>query len=169
MARPAFEHSLLDLEPRIAGLWQRLARELRDPTGGAFAARSWRETMRSVAWACCRFLEEDHDRARSLVELSLASEAVRASRDFALDACTELIHSGRHERPEAAGVPRARAEGIAGASWKRISATVLSDRFEQLPKETLPLLYLAVFPYLGAEAAREELHRGPADIARYGR
>jgi len=150
---------------RFAELWQRLGRDLRDPTGGAFAAHAWREKVRAVAWECCRFLEEDRERARDLIHLSLSSEAVRASRDFALDAFAELIHEGRHERPEAAAVPREWAEGIAGAWWERLSATVRSDRFEALPEEVAPLLYLTVMPYLGADVAREELGHGGAGSA----
>jgi hypothetical protein len=168
--RPAPEASPASGAVCVAEAWQGLARDVFDASGAPFAAAgSWREGMRALAWAGCRFLEEDRERARALIELSFASEAVEASRDFAMDAYAELIHRGCHERPEAAAVSRAWAEGIAGATWQRIAVTVTSDRFEELPHQTPQLMYLTVFPYLGAVAAREELRRGPDDIARYRR
>jgi len=166
----AFRRHFADLDACFVAVWGELTQEFLECTGGAFAAaEDWRDGMRAAGWAYCRFLQDDHSRARYLIELSFGSELVAASRDFIMNGYTELVHLGRFEREEAAGVPRERAEGIVGAIWERIAQTVMADRFEEFPAATVQLMYLTVLPYLGDAAAREELRRGPADIARYER
>jgi AcrR family transcriptional regulator len=168
--RPAFERHFADLDACFVAVWEECTHEFLEVTGAAFAAAgSWREGMRAAAWAYCRFLQEDPERARFLIELSFASELVQANRDFVMNSYTELVHLGRFERDEAADVPRERAEGIVGAIWERIATYVMAGKFEEFPEAMVQMLYLTVFPYLGAAAAQEELRRGPEDIARYER
>ena len=72
--------------------------------------------------------------------------------------------SQRRSRPDSP-----RAAGIVGAIWERIATFVLADEFDSFPEQVPELMYLSVFPYLGGKTAREELQRGPEDIARYRR
>jgi hypothetical protein len=126
--------------------------------------------MRDGAWAYCRFLQEDPNRARFfLVELNNAREIVQASRDVVMDDYTDRVHLGRFERPEAADVPRAQAEAIMGALWEGAVAAARADNLDYLPQAMPQAMYLTVMPYLGVQAAGEELARGPDDIARYQR
>jgi AcrR family transcriptional regulator len=166
----AFQQHFDDLDACLTAVWDELTQVFLEVTGGAFAAaEGWREGMRASGWAYCRFLQEDHDRARFLIELSFRSELVQASRDFIMDAYAELVHSGRHERPQAADASRHLAEGIVGAIWERIASTVVADRFQDFPELIPEMMYMVAMPYLGPEAAQEELRRGPADIAHYRR
>ncbi len=166
--RDGFEQSYVDLDACFVEVWERHTREFLECTGSAYAAAdSWREGMRAAAWSYCRFLQDDRERARFLIELSFANELVQASRDFVMSSYAELVHLGRLEREEVADLPRERAEGIVGAIWERIATYVLADEFDAFPAQVPQLMYLMVLPYLGPEAAREELRRGPADIASF--
>lgn len=151
-------------------LWEECKDTLVARTSTAFlACESWRDGMRAAAWTFCRWLQENPDRSRILlVDLSFADEMVRASFDQVFAAYAELIHLGAKER---AGPPIARehADAIMGAIWQRVATAVHAGAFDSMPRFVPELMYTTVLPYFGAEAAREELRRGPADIARYER
>lgn len=166
----AFARHYPSLDACFTEVWEGLTQQFLECTGGAYAAAGdWREGLRAAAWAYCRFLSDDRDRARFLIDVTFANEMVHASRDFVMDAYTELIHLGRQEREQAAEVPRAVAEGIVGAIWEWVATSVKEDAFDVMPTQVPKMMYLTVLPYLGPEAAREELRRGPADLARYER
>lgn len=166
-----FHRHYADFDACFAAVWEGFKQQFLTATADAYrGATNWTDGMRAAAWAYCRFLQEDHDRARLfLVELNFANEVVQASRDVVMSDYTDLVHEGRHQRPEAAAVPRARAEAILGALWEGAVAAVQADNFDYLPSVIPQAMYLTVLPYLGAGAAQEELRRGPADIARYER
>jgi len=168
----AFERAFpgLSFEECLAEVWQESTQEFLERTGGAYAAAGgWREGLRAAAWAYCRFLQDDRERARFLIDVTFAGEMVHANRDFVMDAYTELVHLGRFEREEAAGLDRVVAEGIVGAIWEWAANGVRTDTLDRLPTQVPGMMYLTVLPYLGADAAMEELQRGPADLARYER
>jgi AcrR family transcriptional regulator len=168
--RATFDHHFQDFEVCYVQVWEERVGEFLEVTGRAFsAAGDWREGMRGAAWSYCRFLQEDRDRARFLIEMIYNSELVEASRDFVMSAYAQLVHLGCDEREEAADIPLATAEGVVGAIWEKVATLVLADRFAALPAAIPPLIYLTVLPYLGADVAEQELRRAPEDIARYER
>ena len=170
--RAGFERHFADLGQCFAAVWEECKDELVSRTSTAyFSAAGWREGMRRAAWAFCRWIQEDHGRARILlVDISSASEMVVATRDFVMEAYVDLIDEGDRERPPGAPpVPRVEAEAIMGAIWQGAAAKTKAEAFEGLPAVIPEAMYLTVFRYLGHEAAQEELRRGPEDIARYER
>jgi AcrR family transcriptional regulator len=169
--RAAFHAHYRDLDACFTEVWERIAREFREAATAAYAAAdSWRDGIAAVAWRFCRFLQEDHPRARFfMVELEFAGERVQAGRDVITDGYVDLVHLGRSVRPEGEALPRATAEGIIGAIWKGAARAVQADNFAYLPSVVPQTMYLTVLPYLGPEAAQQELRRGPADIALYER
>jgi len=159
-----------DLHAAHAELWRVQSAEFAHRTQGAFgAAPDWRRGLRALGWEACRYLQEDPERACLLVALTYADEIVAAGRDHLMDEYVEILHRGRFERPEAADVPRFRAEAIVGAVWETLASRVTAGAFHELPHGVPQLLYLAVLPYLGPEAAEEELRRGREDLERYRR
>jgi hypothetical protein len=84
-----------------------------------------------------------------------------------MDAYVELVHLGRFEPGANQDVPRTRAEAIVGAIWERAATTILAGRFDDLPLAVPEMSYMMFQPYLGMEAAEDELRRGPEEIARY--
>jgi AcrR family transcriptional regulator len=164
-----FQRHFAGLDDCFAVLWEQSKDQVVLALSAAFlSADTWREGMRRAAWAFCRWLQENPGRARALlVDVAYAPDEVRAYRDSVINAYIELVHLGRHERPEAAHVPRASAEAVIGAIWERAGAEVNAGRFDRLPAQVPQMMYVMVAPYLGTEAAEEELRRGPEDIAAY--
>lgn len=169
VSRGVFETNFPSLDACFAEVWEGFTQSFVDRALAAYAAAGgWRDGMRAQAWEFCRFLQEDQLRARiCTVEVAYGGELVQASRDVFMDAYVELVHLGRLEREKAAELPRERAEGIVGAIWERVATNVGAGDFEVLSAEVPRLMYLMVLPYLGPEAAQEELRRGPDDIACY--
>ncbi len=169
--RAAFYRHYNDLEACFAELWEEAKAEIVAWTTTAFAAApTWRDGMRAAAWKLCRWTQENPRRARLMfIELVFAGEALRASRDQTFGAFAQMVHRGREERPEAATVPFARAEATMGAIWNRLASSVRANEFDALPYQVPQMMFMTVMPYLGADAAREELRRGPKDIASYER
>jgi AcrR family transcriptional regulator len=166
-----FERHYPGLEACFAEIWEGYKREFLRVTGLGFASSAnWREGMRAAAWGFCRFLQEDEDRARFfLVEFNYAGEGVNASRDLVMQIYADYIDKGNGVRAGPERVPREQAEAIVGAIWEGAVARILDDDFEGFPAAIPQGMFITVFPYLGLEAAQEELRRGPADIARYER
>lgn len=167
----AFDQHFSGLDDCFRQLWEDLKQEFLQRTADAYMAPgNWRDGIRAASWTYCRFLQEDPDRARFfLIEFTFAGEAVQASSHVVVNRFIELVHLGRYECTGAAAIPRTHAEAILGAIWMRVAAMVKAGAFAELPEQVPQLMYLNVMPYLGPEAAEEELRRGPADIASYMR
>jgi hypothetical protein len=149
-------------------LWQELSGEFARRTKAAYrSGGSWASGLRAMGWEICRFLQEDPERARTLVALTYDEEIIGASRDHLMSDYVELVDRGRLERPAAGPVPHEVAEALVGAVWEAIAKRALAGRFEELPYGVPQLMYLTVLPYLGSEAAAAELERGPSDLRRY--
>jgi AcrR family transcriptional regulator len=130
----------------------------------------WRESLRYQAWDLLRFVEDDIPRARFLIELSLAEEAVQANRDVAMSRIVDYVHLGRFESGAGPEVPRATAEALVGAVWNGLAQNIQPPvDYEALRGGSPQILYLTMMAYLGQDAAQEELRRGPKDLERYER
>jgi len=171
LAEDSFARHYPDLDACFTEIWLDYREIIFAATRNGFASgEGWREGMRAAAWRYCRFLEEDRARTRFfLVEFNFAGEAVRASRDLAMREYAELIDQGNGDRPDRDRVPLAHAEAIIGAIWEATVTRSLHDELHTLPEAIPEAMFLTVFPYLGAEAAQDELQRGPADLERYRR
>jgi AcrR family transcriptional regulator len=167
----AFERHYPDLEACFAEIWEAYKDEFIRVTELGFASsEDWREGMRAAAWEFCRFIQGDEVRARLFfVEFNYAGEAVHASRDVTMRAYADQIDRGNEVRTGPDPVPRAQAEAIIGAIWEAAVVRILKGDFAGFPEAIPQGLFLTVFPYLGLNAAQEELRRGPEDIARYER
>jgi AcrR family transcriptional regulator len=125
---------------------------------------SWRDRLRATAYALYRFLAAD-ERIRWLtaVEVRRASERSQRLIGEEIEALFELIDEGRSERSPS-GVTRATAESIGGSIFSQI--WIAAARKGPMPPEAeiVPsLMSMAVLPYLGEEASREELEMGPPE------
>jgi AcrR family transcriptional regulator len=118
----------------------------------------WRDRLRAVAHEMLRFLREDPERARMMtVDVLSAGERAQLIRDQGMQGLIELIDQGRQELPDPNSMTRATAEGIGGAIYNRIHVEIAAGRFDKLEQMVPELMYNAVLPYLGTQAAREEL------------
>lgn len=167
--RASFEREFTGFGDCLDRTWGRMTEEhiaLVEST--AAAQTSWRDGLRAAAYAALRFHQEDPVRARFfLIEVLAAGEFAQRRREAMMSAFIDLIDSARGELTDPESVPRTEAEAIVGAIYGAAVAGMQEGGIEKLPALVPQLLYLAVLPYFGAEAAEEELRRGPDDLARY--
>ncbi len=128
----------------------------------------WRDRLRAVTYFSLRTLENDSAITRFVMVGALSGgEIALARRDRMVAFLIDLVDPGRQELEDPDSVPRAKAEGAVGAAYELIVAATIKGT-PQAWREVAPrFMYLAVLPYLGEEAAQEELRRGPAELARY--
>lgn len=167
--RDTFAASFTDVQDCLERTWERMTDEHVAVVESAAAAQdSWRDGLRAAAYAALRFHQEDPVRARFfLIEVLAAGEFAQRRRELMMNAFIDLIDSARLDLPDPESVPRSEAEAIVGAIYGAAVAGMQGGGIEKLPELVPQLLYIAVLPYLGAEAADEELRRGPDDLIRY--
>ena len=148
-----------DQEDRLCEEIQEGTNELLTRVALAFTAEdAWVDQLRAVAYEMLRFLQEDPRRAHTMtVEVLSAGPRARAIRDGGMQALIELIDQGRGEMDAPGSMTRATAEGLGGAIYKRIHTEVAAGRCAELSALVPGLMYNAVLPYLGTEAAMREL------------
>jgi len=126
--------------------------------GAAFAAETgWVNQLRAVAYGLRDFLVEDPRRARAMmIEAPHGNAETRRIREEGIEALTALIDLGRAEMADPGSLPHPVAAITAGAIFNRIHAALQAG--PKLGDEMVrELMYTAVMPYLGVEAALAEL------------
>jgi AcrR family transcriptional regulator len=129
----------------------------------------WPDRLRAVACEVILALRNDRSRASFAVEVLAAGDAARARRDMTMRAIASLIDAGRNEMEDPEAVPHTTAEALAGSAYGQVYAKVVRGDAAELPALIPQLMSAAVMPYLGVEAALEELDRGSEPPARYRR
>jgi AcrR family transcriptional regulator len=129
----------------------------------------WPDRLRAVACEVVGSLCHEPSRACFAVEVLAAGDAARARRDMTMRAIASLIDAGRREMEDPESVPHTTAEALAGSAYGRIYAKVVGGDTDELPKLIPQLMSAAVMPYLGVEAALEELDLGSNPPDRYRR
>jgi AcrR family transcriptional regulator len=127
----------------------------------------WRDRMRATAYALLRYLRSDERVARlAAVEVQYAGKRAQELFLETFNRLVNLLNEGSSEAdgPESPGL--ATAIGVGGIVFARIQEAVAKGELGLGEEEIPELMYGAVFPYLGAEAAAEELRiPPPPDLA----
>jgi AcrR family transcriptional regulator len=122
----------------------------------------WRERMRITAYVLLRFLRADERVARlAAVEVQYAGEGAQRLFQQTFSRLVELIDEGSEEAGGPESPSLATAIGVGGVVFARVQEAVSKGELELGEEEIPELMYAAVFPYLGAEAAEEELRVSP--------
>jgi AcrR family transcriptional regulator len=158
-----FNRSYSDLEDCFTQLYEDFSREFLLRMLAAFDADlTWREQIRAVAYSFLGYLEEDPDRAHfTVVDALNAGERAQLVRDSVFAALFALIDQGRSEPGAPAGLTPATAESVGGAIFLQMRLAIEAGRFEELEGTVPQMMYQVVLPYLGPEAAAEELEIPP--------
>jgi len=133
----------------------------------AFAGQErWADQLRAVAYEMLWFLREDEGRARLMV-IDVLRSTPRAIeiREHGMEALTELIDLGRRQLEDPDSLPRSIAAVTAGTIYNRLHVGVEAGVETLTPDLVRELMFTAVLPYLGTEAALAELEApamGPA-------
>jgi len=155
--QPTFEHHFPDLESAYLEMIARERDEFIRRAAVAFAKQStWRDQIRAAAWAMYGYLEEDKRRARFVfVEVLSAGGRAQLVRDVGMELFFDLIDLGRTELADPESFTRATAEAIGGSVYYQLQMAVERDSISlDFGRQ---LLYSVVLPYVGTEAALEEL------------
>jgi AcrR family transcriptional regulator len=163
-----FKRHFADLEDCTAQMLADYAGDFTRSVEAAYAAHdSWRDALRAAAYACLRW-QQEHPRELRFggLEMLWAGDMARVQIDNAYSRFTDLVDAGRQELDDPDSVPRSTAEGIIGSiamvltKWlKEGGSTEGAEDFP--PTYVQQVMYLAVLPYLGQEAAEEELQIPP--------
>jgi AcrR family transcriptional regulator len=124
--------------------------------------KEWRDGLRVAAYAAAGWVGEHPREARyATIETMTAGEFAVERREATLRRFVDLLDSGREQLDEPGSVSRAMAEGIVGGILGMLTKN-LRRGVRARPEDFVPeLMFLAVRPYLGHEAAREELSIAP--------
>jgi AcrR family transcriptional regulator len=122
----------------------------------------WRDGLRAAAYAAARWIRDHPREARyGVIEMVAAGEFAQARRETTLRRFVDLVDSGREQLDKPDAVSRSMAEGVIGGVLGMLTKSLRHGA--EGGKETLvpDLMFMAVRPYLGHEAAREELSIPP--------
>jgi AcrR family transcriptional regulator len=153
-----------DLDDCFCTIYEELRDELMEGAAAAVAAeRSWRDGLRAALYAIVDFVEEDQKRTHLIIV------EARSAGDRAVDLIHEgyermfdYLDRGREERPGSGTISRATAEAIGGSIFFQMYSSYTNGSIASVREKVPKMMYTAVLPYLGREAAEEELSRPPA-------
>jgi AcrR family transcriptional regulator len=159
----AFHRHFEDLEDCFCAVYQ----EARD----GFLARvkdaiadldSWRDRIRATAYLFLEFFRED-ERVTYLSVVDVRTAGERPQRLFseAFTYLMDLLDEGRGELADPDSMSHATAEAVGGGIFGQMYSAVDRGSLD-LGEDAIPkLMYAAVLPYLGPDAAAEELDIPP--------
>ncbi|HEY7257334.1 MAG TPA: hypothetical protein VH476_11710 [Solirubrobacterales bacterium] len=132
---------------------------VREVTAAALPQQSWRDLIRAAAYSILDYFLADDARARfMLLESAAIGDRAILIRDQGMDAMISLIDLGRGELDDPGTLGRSTAGATAGAVFDRMRQIVASGSDPDEARRMVPeMLYAVVLPYLGEEAALEEL------------
>jgi AcrR family transcriptional regulator len=161
--RSEFQRRYADLDACFAAILGQIYAEFFVCAQEAVAGQSgWRDRMRATAYAMLRFLRADERVARlAAVEPQHAGEGAQRLFLETFNRLVDLIDEGSAEASGPDSPSRATALGVGGVVFARIQEAVAEGELGLGEEEIPELMYAAVFPYLGAEAADEELRIPP--------
>lgn len=118
----------------------------------------WRERLRASAYAALRYVRDRPVEAGfNLVQILTASEMAEAFRDRYVERIVDLIDAGRQELDQPESVSREVAVGAFGSVYEFLTKQFHHDAdVAHIDRYVPELMYLAVLPYVGDEAAHDE-------------
>lgn len=168
--RPAFDRHFHGKYDGFLSAWQEVNEECMESVMHAYESeQDWPDRLRAVANAVVGSLCNEPSRASFAVEVLAAGDAARARRDMTMRVIASLIDAGRKEMEDPDSVPHTTAEALAGSAYGQVYAKVVRGDADELPALVPQLMSAAVMPYLGVEAALEELNRSSNSPDRYRR
>lgn len=119
----------------------------------------WPDNLRSGAYAMARYVADHPKEVRfGMLDMLWAGETTGALRDQFFGNFIALVDAGREVAPDPQAVPPLAAESVVGSITQALGRFSMERGGERDPVAAVPeMMYLAVRPYLGEEAARREL------------
>lgn len=126
---------------------------------GAFDKESrWPDSLRAAAYAHADWILENPEKMRfGLLETVWASELTGALRDHLFGQYIAMVDAGREVADDPDSIPDSTALVVVGSITEVIARRLGKENGRELIDLVPEMMYLAVRPYLGEEAARREL------------
>jgi AcrR family transcriptional regulator len=119
---------------------------------------AWRVRLRAAAYAAASFVDRDPATARfATVATPGAGEDAQRLRDAQTQRLVGLLDAGRSELADPDSLGRGHAEVLFGGIYQMLVSGLVRGERRPAVSFVPELMYLAVLPYLGHAAAREEL------------
>jgi AcrR family transcriptional regulator len=160
VTRKAFYKRFEDKEQCFIAAYERELARLLTLTLEAFETQDeWADRVRAALSALLHALARDAAAARvCFIEVMAAGPRAIAARNEAMRGFTIIFDTGRLEDDRAR--PPALALNMVGGMSEIVHREVATGQTEDLPEVLPDLMYTAVLPILGPEAAERELDRG---------
>lgn len=152
-------------ECALAALEEMAADNMRAVREAFESQPQWPDSLRAAAYTHARWILE-HPRKMhfGMTETVRAGELTGAVRDRLIAEYVDMVDAGREVAEDPESVPPLTAESVIG-SIAQVMARHSDEVEERDPLSFVPeMMYLAVRPYLGEEAARRELTIPPPDL-----
>lgn len=126
---------------------------------------SWRDALRAAGYAAARWQREHPRELRfGALELLWSGEMARVRIEATIEHFTDMVDAGRQQLDDPDSVPRSTAEALIGQTammmtkWLEQGGGIEGGQSQTFPSAYIQqVMYMAVLPYLGQEAAEEEL------------
>jgi AcrR family transcriptional regulator len=166
VSEAAFRENFDDLEDCFCSVMEAQIGIAGEQVLAAYAGeQGWQRQMRAAARALLDYVLEDLKRAHFVcVEVVYAGDRAKLIRDQLMQAFFLLIDQGRQEMPDPDLLTPFTAEAIGSSIYQRMQNALANDQLEEFENSIPEMMYLAVLPYLGAEAAEEELAAPPTPL-----
>jgi AcrR family transcriptional regulator len=168
LARAGVEREEFDLhfagkEDALLRVFESVIENFKCRAGRAYASfPTWPGSLRAAAYEVVAWIEDNpHGYEFGMLRVLDAGEAARLRREELFTWCASLIDAGREVAPDPDAVPRAAPLIAVGAVVEMLSLHAAGELEAGLAETVPKLMYGAVLPYLGEEAAREELAHQP--------
>lgn len=120
---------------------------------------TWRDSLRAAAYEAARYVRDNPRIVRfGTVQMFQVGPMAQAERESHLHRMVDMIDAGRQELEDPDSLGRGVAEGVFGSIYSYLVKEVQGNRGTKSAEDFVPgLMYIAVRPYLGHDAAHEEL------------
>ena len=154
----AFHRHYADLDACFASVLAQVYDEFFARATEAVAGQSgWRDRMRATAYALLRYLRADERVARlAAVEVQYSGKRAQELFQETFYRLVRLLDEGSSEAEGPESPSLATAIGVGGVVFTRVQEAVAKGELGLGEEEIPELMYAAVFPYFGVEAAEEE-------------
>ena len=161
VSRPTFYEHFANKEDCFLAAFDTSAKRLRNTVEAAMleGGDSWRDRLRLGMEAMLGFVRAEPDTARTLVVEARAASAVAVMRRVELldHFSTCLDELARELLPDSARYSEITASGVVGGVEALLYSRICKNEFDGLDELLPSMMYFAVLPYEGHEAAGEEL------------
>ncbi len=175
LSRRTFYEHFTDKEECFLAAYDTVVEQMLAGVGKAYESGGgeWTRRVHEGLEAFIQYLVDEPAFARMcIVEVVAAGAEARGRRDAAMRVFVDFLQPGREEAPRGVAVPELAADIVVGGIYEIIYTRLLRDSAEELLEMLPELVYCALVPFVGHEAAltavreneaRKEAERAAAD------